>query len=132
MTVKISNHLLPTTQRTGFIPAHRKDFEIGIKRVVNEKTANERLPSSQDQFENLSGLNQAYLPGHNSQDTDLASGWDEILPRGHRHHTSQAGASGFGMKDTRLSFELNRRTEYIRFTCKETGIIQKVLRREVV
>ncbi len=74
--VEIFYHLLPTTQGTEFVLVDRKDLEIGIKRVVDEKTAYEWFPSSQNQFEHFSGLNQAYLPGHNSQDTDFASGGD--------------------------------------------------------
>ncbi len=132
MMGQILNDLFPATERTRFVLVDPKDFEIGIKRIVNEKAAYEWLSPSQNEFENLSGLNQAYLPGHNSQDTDFTSGGDKVLLRRYRHHASQAGASGLGMKDARLPFKSNGRTENIGFARKETSVIQKILRWEVV
>jgi hypothetical protein len=68
---------LSIAERTGRTLPDWKCLEFHIKRIVNQKLTNQRLPFFENQFNGFCRLNQSNLPGHNSQDTCFVSGGDE-------------------------------------------------------
>lgn len=120
------------TQQTFFVLFQSEYLEIGTEGIVNEKTAYKGIPLSQYKLEGLSSLNQTNLPGHNSQDTNFASGRDKVLPGWGRHHASQARATALWIENARLPVELYSCAENVRFACQERSIVEEVLCREVV
>jgi hypothetical protein len=113
---ELCDNLVFPAKRTSFVLSQGEYLEIGIKGVVNEKTAYEGLSFSQNEFKGLSGLDQTNLPGHNSQDTNLASSRDKLLTGRCRHHASQAGATTLWIENACLPVELDSCAENVRFT----------------
>ncbi len=120
---KICDDLICPAKRTFFVLLQRKYIEDRVKGVIDEKTAYQGISPSQDEFEGLGSLDQADLPGHNSQDTYLASGGNEVFPGGGRHHAPQARPSSFRVEDGGLSFKTNRCAKNIGFPREERGIV---------
>jgi hypothetical protein len=111
------DNLVFPAKRTSFVLFQSEYLEIGIKGVVNEKTAYKGLSFPQNKFKGLSGLDQTDLPGHNSQDTNLASRRDKRLIGRCRHHAPQAGATTLWIENACLPMELDCCAENVRFAC---------------
>jgi hypothetical protein len=112
---KLFDHLIFPAKLTFFVLFQSENLKIGVKGVVNEKTAYKRLSFSQNKLKGLSGLNQTNLPRYNSQDTNLASSRDKLLTGRGRHHAPQARTTTLWIENACLSMELDSCAENVRF-----------------
>jgi len=55
---------------------------IQVEGVIDQQTSPEGLSYIKDELEYFGGLDQANLPGHNAQDTNLTSGRDQPVSGG--------------------------------------------------
>jgi len=106
--------------------------EIRIHGAIEKEAPHKGFSLLQDEFEGLCSLDQANLSRDHAQDADLTSGGHKVLLRWMRQHATQAWTATFRVEDACLPFRSHCRAKNIGLTLKKGGIIQEVLRLEIV
>jgi len=121
-----------SAERASLVLSNVEDPEVRLQGIIYQQTTREGVSYSEYQLEDLGGLNQANLPGHNGQDPYLASGRNQLIARRSGHEAAQTGATTRRVEYARLPLKSRCPSVNIRFFRKEAGIIQQVFCRKVI
>lgn len=106
--------------------------ELHVKRVVEQQTTRQRVSYAEYEFEDLGGLDQANLPGHDAQDAHFASGRDQPIAWRGGPDTAQTRPAARRVKYTRLALESRCSSEDVGFPGEEARIVQQVFCGEII
>ena len=121
-----------SAQRASLVFLNVEHAKICVKGVVDQQTTLQRVSYTKYELEDLRGLDQANLPGHNAQDAHFTSGGHQPIPRGSRPYAAHTGAAARRMKYARLALESRRSSVDIGFCREEARIVEQVFCGEIV
>ena len=100
--------------------------ELHVKGVVDQQTTREGVSYAEYELEDLCGLDQANLPGHNAQDSHLTSGRDQPITWRGGPDTAQTWSAACRMKYARLALESRCSSVDIGLSREKARIVQQI------